>query len=256
ECACRAADAAAKITLAHFRKAGVVENKADAVGGFDPVTKADRDAEAAMRAIIEQACPDHTIRGEEQAERTGSSDFVWHIDPIDGTRSFIVGVPLWGTLIGLEYQEKPILGVLDQPHIGERFVGSPDGATLIGRAGRIKLAASGCTRLDEARLGTTSPLLFAPGEEHQAYQRIESATRLARYGGDCYFYAMLAAGHLDLVVEAGLNPYDIVALIPIIEAAGGTITCWDGSSAHRGGRVVAAATSQLHAEVLAALSGG
>ena len=250
----KAADAAAAVTLTHFRRSGAVDNKADATGGFDPVTKADRDAEAAIRRIIVEAMPEHAICGEEQEDRAGSSGFVWHIDPIDGTRSFIIGVPLWGTLIGLEFEQRPIIGLLDQPHIGERFIGSPEGGELISSAGRKVLETSKCRSLDEARLGTTSPFLFAPGRELQAYEKVAAAVRLTRFGGDCYFYAMLAAGHLDLVVEAGLNPYDIVALIPIIEAAGGIVTCWDGSSANRGGRIVAAATPQLHAEAMALLA--
>jgi myo-inositol-1(or 4)-monophosphatase len=247
------ADAAGRITLAHFRAGGRVDNKARNGAAFDPVTVADREAEAAIRAMIEARHPDHGISGEEHGAKQAGSGYVWHIDPIDGTRSFIIGVPLWGTLIGLEVDERPVVGILDQPHIGERFIGAPDGARLVSARGRTRLATSACTRIGQARLGTTAPQLFAPGEEAERFAEIEARARLTRYGGDCYFYAMLAAGHLDLVVEAGLNSYDIVALIPIIEAAGGVVTTWDGASARRGGRIVAAATAELHAEALRVL---
>lgn len=250
----RLADAAGEITLKHFRAGGQVEDK-NAGGAFDPVTLADRDAESAIRRLIETHHPDHGIRGEEHAEKEGGSGLVWHLDPIDGTRSYIAGVPLWGTLIGLEVDERPVLGVLDQPYLGERFSGTPEGAQLVRSGEASALATSGCTRLEDARLGTTDPGLFAPGEEAAGFAAVRSRARLTRYGGDCYFYAMVAAGHLDLVVEAGLKPYDIVALIPIIEAAGGVISTWEGGSANRGGRIVAAATPDLHARALKTLAG-
>jgi len=251
----RLADAAARVTLKLFRTGAEVDDKAAGRNGFDPVTEADREAETVIRAMIEENYPDHGIRGEEQAEKSGGSGFVWYIDPIDGTRSYIIGVPLWGTLIGLERAGKPLIGLLDQPHIGERFIGSPDGAALIGRNGRSALSTSKCTRLGEAHLGTTSPRLFGPGIETKRFGAVESRVRMSRYGGDCYFYAMLAAGHVDLVIEAGLRPHDIVALIPIIEAAGGVVTGWDGSDARHGGRILAAATAELHAEAMALLAG-
>ena len=253
------ADAAAAVTLRYFRGGGDatgaldVENKLND-GGFDPVTAADRGAEEAIRALIEGTYAGHGIIGEEFGNRSADGPFTWFLDPVDGTRQFVCGVPLWGTLIGLGKDGSPLIGMLDQPYLGERFWGSPQGAFLRNRNGTLPIRTSGCEALAEARLGTTSPFLFEDGAEARGFAAVQSAVRLSRYGGDCYFYGLVAAGHLDLVVESGLKAYDIFALIPIIEAAGGVVTTWDGGPVHGGGRVLAAATPALHAQAMEMLA--
>ncbi|MHA1545773.1 MAG: histidinol-phosphatase [Alphaproteobacteria bacterium] len=250
----RLADAAAPITLADFRRHPEVTNKA--VGTkVDPVTRADRQAETIIRSLIEAEFPDHGIVGEELAPKPGNA-YNWFIDPIDGTRAYICGVPVWGTLIGLEHEQTAFLGLLDQPFLGERYVGQP-GATLLSDAnGTRQISTSGCTTLATAKLGCTTPELFAPGIEQENFNAVAQRCAVVRYGGDCYFYGLVACGHMDLIVEASLNPFDILALIPIIEGAGGVVTTWGGGPANAGGRVVAAATPELHAQALALLGVG
>ena len=239
--------------LPFFRASFGTEDKAAGTArGFDPVTEADRAGEAAMRRLIRQTFPDHGILGEEFGAEATDAEYVWVLDPIDGTRAFIAGLPLWGTLIGLTRGGVPARGLMHQPFTGERFTGDGAQATWRGPGGQRKLMTRRCGGLDEALLCTTSPKLFE-GAEAAAYERIESEVRLARYGTDCYAYCMLAAGHVDLVVEAGLQPYDIVALIPIVEGAGGVVTDWDGNPAAGGGRVVAAGDKRLHEAALARL---
>jgi histidinol phosphatase-like enzyme (inositol monophosphatase family) len=243
------ADAAAEVVLPHFRSALAVENKAGPAA-FDPVTVADRDAETAMRALITRHHPDHGILGEEHGIARGSSDLTWVLDPIDGTRGFMCGLTTWGTLIGVRRGDRPIAGVMSQPYVGERFLGGAGRAELVTRDGRrTALRTRSCGSLEEAVLSTTSPEAFAP-EELPAFERVRRRVRLTRYGGDCYAYCLVAAGLIDLVVESNLKPYDIVALIPLIEAAGGIVTTWDGGPAHEGGRVIAAGDRALHAAVL------
>jgi len=243
------ADAAADVTLPHFRSGLAVDNKRGDFK-FDPVTAADRDAEAAIRALITGHYPAHGIYGEEHGRETGTSENYWVIDPIDGTRSFISGVPLWGTLIALNDGQKPVIGVMDQPYIGERFVGRPGLSELVNRQGRRTLKVSTCTKLDEAILGNTDPAMFKTEKERATFRALSAEVKLRRFGGDCYFYALLAAGTIDLVVEASLQPYDIQAMIPIIENAGGIVTSWTGGDPQMGGHVVAAATHELHAAAL------
>lgn len=221
---------------------------------FDPVTEADRAAEIVIRRAINAAFPTHGILGEEFEAERPDAEYLWVVDPIDGTRSFICGLPVWGTLIGLMRSGEPAMGLMNQPYTGEMFIGDGGRAWLKGPRGRSDLQASQCKTLSDAYLMTTDPRLFRDGES-PAYARVESAVRLARYGTDCYAYAMLASGQVDLVIETGLKPYDIVALIPIIEGAGGVITTWEGQSAKDGGRVVAAATPELHGQALALLCG-
>jgi myo-inositol-1(or 4)-monophosphatase len=245
----RMADASAEVILPYFRAGTGVEDKVGKVG-FDPVTAADRDAETVMRAMVEEAHPDHTFIGEEFGTRAGSSDFVWVVDPIDGTRSFIIGMPIWGTLIGLMRAGRPLIGLMNQPFTAERFVGGPDGSCHWHAGRSAPLRASAVTRIEDAHLGSTSPHLFADGFERAAFERISASVRMTRYGGDCYFYCMVAAGHLDLVVETGLNAYDIVGLIPIIEGAGGVVSTWDGGPPTDGGRILAAANPELHQKAL------
>jgi histidinol phosphatase-like enzyme (inositol monophosphatase family) len=248
----RVAQAAAAETLPRFRSQGAIANKLS--GGFDPVTEADQQAELAIRALIEAEFPDHGILGEEHGSSNTDSRHVWVIDPIDGTRAFISGLPVWGTLVGLTVDGDAVAGMMSQPFIGEFFFAADGRSTYEGPDGARSLATRGTTDLAEATLCTTTPALF-PGGKREIYDRLESRVRLARYGADCYAYAMLAAGNIDLVVEAGLQPYDIVALVPIIERAGGVITAWDGGPAEAGGDIVAAATPELHAAACEALQG-
>ena len=223
-------------------------------GPFDPVTEADKAAETVIRRRIRENLPQHGIIGEEFGQENTDAEYVWVIDPIDGTRAFICGLPVWGTLIGLTRNGSPVLGVMHQPYTGELFMGDCGKAEIISQRGKRALHVREVQTLAEARLMTTDPRLFK-GRERDAYDSIEQQVKLTRFGTDCYAYAMLAAGQIDLVIESGLKPYDIVALIPIIEGAGGVVTTWDGGSAAKGGRVVAAATPELHALALAALSG-
>lgn len=247
------ADAAGAAILPHFRSNPPVDDKS---GGhaFDPVTDADRAAEQVVRAMIAEAYPDHGIVGEEFGEKSGSSPYTWVIDPIDGTRAFISGLPVWGTLIGLSDAERPILGVMDQPFLGERFLGYGRYAHHEGPDGRVRLKTRATTSLAEATLCVTTPEMFAPGRERERFWAAAERAQLLRFGTDCYGYAMLAHGFVDLVIEADLKPFDIQPLIPIVEAAGGVVTSWDGGSALEGGAVIAAATPALHEEALAALA--
>ncbi|MDR3498994.1 MAG: histidinol-phosphatase [Parvibaculum sp.] len=251
--ALRLADAAAEVTLPHFRSGLDVDNKRGNFA-FDPVTAADRDAEQAIRTLIGKHYPTHGIFGEEHGREAGSSPLHWVIDPIDGTRSFISGVPLWGTLIALNDGARPVIGIMDQPYIGERFIGRPGSSELISRHGRRTLRTSRCTRLEDALLGNTDPAMFREEAARAAFREVSSRVKLRRFGGDCYFYCLLAAGTLDLVIESSLQPYDVQALIPIIENAGGIVTSWTGTDAQMGGHVVAAATPELHAAALEILS--
>ena len=239
----RIAEAAAAETLPRFRRNGAVDNKYTT--GFDPVTEADREAEQAIRRLIREEFPEHGIIGEEHGVENEASPLCWIIDPIDGTRSFISGLPLWGTLVGLTKDGDAISGMMSQPFTGEFFFAADGISSYEGPGGARQLATRPTVTLADATLCTTTPALFA-GRQRQIYDELESRVRLARYGTDCYAYAMLAAGNIDLVVETGLQPYDIVALVPIIEMAGGVITAWDGGPAENGGDIVAAATPQLH----------
>jgi len=243
----RLAAAAAEQTLPRFRQKGAITNKLSA--GFDPVTEADREAEVAIRALINAEFPGHGILGEEFGAENTDAEHVWVIDPIDGTRSFISGVPLWGTLVGLTRNGDAIAGMMSQPFTGELFYANGSGAHYEGRGSSLRLETRATERVAAATLCTTTPLLFKDAQR-DSFDRLEAACRLSRYGTDCYSYCMLAAGHVDLVVEIGLQTYDIVALIPIIEQAGGTITSWEGGAAEQGGGIVAAANPRLHAEAM------
>jgi len=247
----RLADAARAVTLKHFRsRALTTESKKVA---FDPVTIADRDAEAAMRTILGRERPADGILGEEHGTITGTSGLTWVLDPIDGTRGFISGSPTWGVLIALSDDNGPLLGLIDQPYIGERFCGGQGRAAAHGPQGSADLAVSKITDLAEATLFTTFPEIGTPNER-AAFERVADKVQLTRYGCDCYAYALLAAGHVDLVIEAGLQPYDIHAPIAVIEAAGGILTDWTGKPAHTGGTALAAATPELHAAALELLA--
>lgn len=239
--------------LPFFRSSIGVDNKAGK-GGFDPVTEGDRAGEAAMRRMIKQAFPAHGIVGEEHGTENADAEHVWVLDPIDGTRAFIAGIPLWGTLIGLARHGRPVFGMMHQPFIREKFWGDGAAARYEGPAGDRALRTRACEGLAGATIMTTSPKLF-DSETVGRYRAVEAACRTYRYGADCYAYCMLAAGHVDLVVEAGLKPYDILALVPIIEGAGGIVTTWDGAPAADGGRIVAAGDRRVHAEALKLLNG-
>ncbi len=246
------ANAARAAILPFFRSRGLkTEDKGATL--FDPVTAADRAAEAAMRAVLAQRRPDDAILGEEEGAKPGSTGFTWVLDPIDGTRGFISGTPTWGVLIALNLDTGPIYGLIDQPYIGERFEGGFGRAQMIGPLGEQTLGVRATTDLSDAVLFTTFPELGSP-VERAGFEAVRDQVRLVRYGMDCYAYALLAAGQIDLVIEAGLHSYDIAAPIAVIQAAGGIVTDWSGGSVHDGGRAVAAATPELHAAALALLA--
>jgi len=236
-----------------FRTALGVENKSRAAGDFDPVTAADRAAEAAMRALINRTFPAHGILGEEFPAERPDAEYVWILDPIDGTKSFICGLPAWGTLIALTRRGEPIYGLMHQPFTREHFTGDGKAASYRGPAGDRALHTRACTDLKDAVLLTTSPLLMNE-TDRERFRRVEKTVRLSRYGGDCYAYCVLAAGHVDLVIETGLKPYDVLPLIPIIEGAGGIITTWDNGRPHDGGRVIAAGDRRVHQAAMALLT--
>jgi len=236
-----------------FRTALGVENKSLS-GSFDPVTAADRAAEAAMRALIKQTFPEHGITGEEFAAERPEAEYVWVLDPIDGTKSFICGMPAWGTLIALTRGGEPIYGMMHQPFTREHFAGDCSAANYRGPAGDRALRARACAGLEDAVLLTTSPLLMNDADR-RSFARVEQAVRLSRYGGDCYAYCVLAAGHIDLVIETELKPHDVLALIPIIEGAGGIITTWENGRPYSGGRIIAAGDRRTHAAAMALLAG-
>ena len=239
--------------LPFFRTALSIDNKGGP-GGFDPVTAADHAAETAMRTLIRRSFPSHGIIGEEYGEERADAEYVWVLDPIDGTKSFISGMPAWGTLIALLRAGEPVFGMMNQPFIRERFSGDGAKAHYRGPAGARDLRVRACADLAEAVLFTTSPLLMKAGDR-ELFGRVEQMVRLSRYGGDCYAYCMLAAGHVDLVIETGLKPYDVLPLVPIIAGAGGVITTWDGGAPNGGGRSVAAGDKRLHAAALEMLRG-
>ena len=320
----RLAEAASGAIMPHFRQGFAIDNKWKA--GFDPVTIADKNGETAMRALINETYPDHGILGEEHGPENLDAEHVWVLDPIDGTRAFITGLPTWGTLIGLRTNGVPSLGMMVQPYIGERFGGDGKTAWYDGPLGARQLKTRPCEKLEDATIFTTTPALFKNGErqafdqieaavqlsryglrtngvpslgmmvqpyigerfggdgktawydgplgarqlktrpcekledatiftttpalfkngERQAFDQIEAAVQLSRYGTDCYAYCMVAAGHGDAVIESGLQAYDIVALVPIIEGAGGVVTTWTGGSPADGGQIVASGDPRLH----------
>jgi myo-inositol-1(or 4)-monophosphatase len=261
----RLAQLSGDVILPFFRTTIGAEDKSHG-GVFDPVTEADRGAEAAMRRLIGQTFPSHGVIGEEYGQDRPDAEYVWVLDPIDGTKGFISGLPMWGTLIGLMHRGRPAYGMMSQPFTSERYFGDGMRARWRGLAQTHRddapvdwttrtLHVRECAGLAEATVMTTSPLLLNEGFERDAWSRIEKAARLARYGGDCYAYCMLASGFIDIVVEANLKPHDIVALIPIIEGAGGVVTTWDGGEAAKGGRIVAAGDRRAHEAAMRLLAG-
>lgn len=244
------ADAAGPVLARYFRKSFAVDTKADST----PVTIADRDAEIAMRALIEDAAPGHGILGEELARTNPDAEFTWVLDPIDGTKSFISGKPTFGTLVALAQDGRPVIGVIDQPILHERWIGAAGKATTFnGAPARVRP----CARLADAILYTTSPYLF-PKADEAGFHRLRERVGHALFGGDCYSYGLLASGHADIVVESGLKPYDYAALVPVIEGAGGVITDWNGEplTLASDGRVLACGDPAIHRQALTILNSG
>lgn len=246
------ADATGSVILPHFRQSGMVTNKGEF--SFDPVTEADRAAEAIMRRMIAAQFPTHGVIGEEFDDTPAAGPYCWVLDPIDGTRAFIIGLPIWGTLIGLTHHGAPALGVMDQPYTGERFWNSSAGAHFRNAQGEQRIAARRCGGLSEAILAVTSPDMFKDAEAAR-FRSLSRACRMTRYGGDCYLYCLLAMGFIDIVAEASLKPFDIAPLIPIIHAAGGLVTTWDGGDPANGGQILAVGDPSLHEAAMHALAG-
>jgi len=249
---CHLVDVAAATTVSYFRSDLTPESKS--ANGFDPVTIADRATEDSLRSEILAQYPEHGITGEEYGALNPDAGYQWVIDPIDGTKAFICGVPTWATLIGLCDETGPIIGLMSQPVVGEYFIGGFGQAERVGEGEPTALHTSDIVTLETASVFATSPDMFSVDVELPKFESLSNQVRLTRFGADSYAYCMLAAGYIDIVAEAGLGFYDIAALIPIVEAAGGVITDWTGSAVHGGGTVLAAANSELHARALAALN--
>jgi len=248
------AEDAAPIALRYFRAPLDVQNKL-AGTGFDPVTQADREVETFLRQQIGNRFPDHAIIGEEHGHTRGTGKLCWIIDPIDGTRSFISGSPAWGTMLGLMHDDTPVIGVVHVPYLRETFYGSPDGAWM-KHDGEVRAMHTRPTpQVADAVLYCTDPAFIPHGAERTGFKRVAAASRMLRYGGDCYSFCMLALGQVDLVIDGSLQPYDIIPLMPIIEAAGGVVTDVAGNSAQQGGVIVAAANAALHAQALEIMKG-
>ncbi len=242
---------AADVTLPLFRTGAVAEDKG-LPGAFDPVTEADRGAEAAMRRLIAATFPDHGVVGEEYGADRPDAEFVWVLDPVDGTRAFVAGLPLWTTLIGLTHQGRPVVGAVAQPYLDEVFLGGPSGARCVARGTEAPIATRVCPKLNDAVIATTDPDIFT-GAEMGAWRQVRATARLARLGCDAYAYAMLASGHIDLVAETGLQPWDWTALVALIEAAGGRVTDWLGNTPHDDGRILAVGDAALTDQALLTL---
>lgn len=248
-----AADAARGPALAGFR-APALAVKDKGVEGFDPVTVADQQAEAAMRAVLARRRPQDAVLGEEDGATPGASGLTWVLDPIDGTRAYISGAPTWGVLVALNDGRRPVIGLIDQPFTGERFEGVAGRASTWRRGTETRtLRTRACATLADATLFTTFPEIGTQAERG-AFETVRDRVRLTRYGLDCYAYALLASGCIDLVIEAGLQTYDVQALIPVIEGAGGVITGWLGEDCQNGGRVIAAGDARIHAAALKLLA--
>ena len=247
------ADAARIESLAVFRSSGLQAENKDSSGGWDPVTEADRNTESAMRRVLAARRPDDAILGEEFAPSSGGTGLKWVLDPIDGTRSFVSGSPVWGVLIAVSDENGPLYGIIDQPYIGERFEGGFGRTVMRGPLGSKVMRVRNTSRVRDAILFTTLPEIGTRAER-EAFEKLSARTMLTRFGMDCYAYALLACGHIDLVVEAGLNPYDIHAPIAVVQAAGGIATDWSGKPAHDRSRLIAAATPELHKAALELLA--
>jgi myo-inositol-1(or 4)-monophosphatase len=243
------ADASGEIILPQFRKNIAIDVKAAAE--WDPVTEADRSAERAIRDLIEKHYPTHSIIGEEYGVKQGTSPYSWVLDPIDGTRAFVIGMPTWVTLIGLYRDGKPLLGVMNQPFIGEKFYGNPQGAWHQRNGHTQKIQVRKPVGLKSASAGTTTPHLYS---KYPNFEKLRTSVTTMRYGGDAYFFSLLAAGHLDIAMDAGLQVYDIAALIPIIEGAGGVVGTWTDNDPHQGGNILAASNQKLLDEAVSVMN--
>ena len=245
--------ASARVILPLFRGDHGLENKLGP-GAFDPVTEADKGAERAIRQLIAEHYPDHGVIGEEYGEDRPDAEWVWVLDPVDGTRAFIAGLPVWTTLIGLRFQGKPVLGSIGQPFLGELYIGAATGSRLMTRGESRPLKVRPCASLANAIIATTDPAIF-PDAQRGAWREVRAASRLARLGCDAYAYAMVAAGTMDLVIETGLKSWDIDAAIPVLQGAGGIVTDWRGEPVGPyGGQVVLAGDRACLNEALVALN--
>lgn len=245
--------AAAAVALPLFRTDCGMENK-PGMAVYDPVTEADKGAERAIRALITERYPDHGVLGEEYGADRADAEFVWVLDPVDGTRAFVAGLPLWTTLIGLRHHGEPVLGLVGQPYIGEIFTGSAAGSWLIRGETRTPLKARACPVLTDATIAATDPYAYFNGAELGAWTQVRAAARLVRLGGDAYIFAMVALGKIDLVIESGLKAWDIDPVIPVIEGAGGFVCNWRGEKPGRdGGQIVAGGDRRCLEEAMVAL---
>jgi histidinol phosphatase-like enzyme (inositol monophosphatase family) len=246
--------AAARVTLPLFRADLGMENKAGVNEAFDPVTAADRGAEQEIRRLIQARFPEHGVIGEEYGEDRPDAEFVWILDPVDGTRAFVAGLPLWTHLIGLRFQGEPLIGLVGQPYLDEVYLGTPTGSRLIARGETRPLKVRRCPRLTDATLAATDPQAYFNGAEYGAWSQVRAAARIVRLGGDAYIFALLAAGRIDMVIESGLKLWDIDPIVPVIENAGGLVTDWRGHRLGRnGGQVAAAGDRACLDEALVAL---
>lgn len=245
------ANASAREILPYFRRNTNVDVKEGPV--WDPVTEGDRAGERVIRKMIEERYPDHGIHGEEYGIKESRSGFTWILDPVDGTRSFVCGMPTWATLIGLMQDSRTVLGLMNQPFVGDMFFGNPEGAWHDYRGQRASIRTRTGVPLDRASIGTTAPELYRNASDRAGFERLRTRAQLTRFGGDAYFFALMAAGHIDIAMDAGLQAYDIMPLIPIIEGAGGHVAEWTGGDASRGGNIISAGSRELLDEALAVM---
>lgn len=244
----RLADASGAVIRPYFRQRIEVTHK-PGMHAFDPVTEADRGAERAIRAILERERADDAILGEEYGEKPGGP-WRWVLDPVDGTRAFITGRHEWGSLIALEHENVPVLGILDQPVLGERFLGVNGRSFLLEGEKRTALKVRECAELKDAILCVTDPFAYFTQAQAAAFQRVSKAARMTRYSGDCYLFAALTLGFVDVIIEAGFKPWDIAALIPLVEGAGGVISAWDGGDCRDGKTILACGDRRVHEEAI------
>jgi len=249
----RLADASGAVIRPFFRQRIEVAHKPGRAA-FDPVTEADKGGERAIRAIIERERPDDGILGEEYGEKPGHSGLRWVLDPVDGTRAFITGRHEWGSLIALEQDGVPVLGILDQPVLGERFLGVHGRSLLMAGDTRTPMKVRECPALGDAILCATDPSSYMSHNQQAAFARVQAAVRMTRHHGDCYIFAMLAMGFVDMVIEGPLKRWDLAALIPIVEGAGGVITGWDGAPWRDGEAVLACGDKRIHQQAIALLA--
>lgn len=241
---------AGHIGMRYFRTDLEVLNKSNA-GFFDPVTDADKEIERFLRAKISERFPEHNIIGEEEGVSGGGESYTWFIDPIDGTRGFITGSPMWGILIGLMDGENCVAGLMHQPYTKETYIGSSEGAFVLTEGGKKQISSSDQKHISDSVMCSTHHLMFDNDRDMKVFHSLVNSSRFSRFGTDCYGYTLLAMGFVDFVLEANLALYDIVPLIPVIEASGGIVTDWNGQPAHQGGNIIASSNFALHEEILA-----